>query len=363
MTLTMWFKSTISNGGFCTGTVLTRDTVLTAARCVTPGLGFQVSKIDSLAVSIPVTNVMYHPQFDVREMNQQRATVDLAILKLAAPLPLFIYTPSLGVSTAVGDRLTIIGYGDNNNQGYLRSATLMVTGKPGRLQIRLFDARTQDASPGLGACTGDFGGPAIKKSGGEVALVGITVWATAPRGERGCGGLTGLVPISPYEDWIIAAVTKLGGSVTSSVSRPTQAPSSAGLQASRGSISVQMKKDGGTYVVPVLINNAITLDFVLDSGAADVSVPADVFRTLVRTGSIKGSDITGKQTYVLADGSKLQSPTFLIRSLKVGDTLVENVRGSVASTEGSLLLGQSFLERFKSWSIDNSNHELLLKQQ
>ena len=87
------------------------------------------------------------------------------------------------------------------------------------------------------------------------------------------------------------------------------------------------------------------------------------FGTLVRTGSIKGSDITGKQTYVLADGSKLQSPTFLIRSLKVGDTLVENVRGSVASTEGSLLLGQSFLERFKSWSIDNSNHELLLKQQ
>ena len=48
-----------------------------------------------------------------------------------------------------------------------------------------------------------------------------------------------------------------------------------------------MKKERGTYVLPVLINNAITLDFVLDSGAADVTVPADVFRTLVRTGSIK----------------------------------------------------------------------------
>ena len=136
--------------------------------------------------------------------------------------------------------------------------------------------------------------------------------------------------------------------------------SSTSLQSPKGSISVRMKKERGTYVLPVLINNAITLDFVLDSGAADVTVPADVFRTLVRTGSIKDSDITGKQTYVLADGSKLQSFTFTIRSLKVGDKVVENVRGSVAATEGSLLLGQSFLERFDSWSIDNTNHELLL---
>ena len=136
--------------------------------------------------------------------------------------------------------------------------------------------------------------------------------------------------------------------------------SSTSLQSPKGSISVRMKKERGTYVLPVLINNAITLDFVLDSGAADVTVPADVFRTLVRTGSIKDSDITGKQTYVLADGSKSQSFTFTIRSLKVGDKVVENVRGSVAATEGSLLLGQSFLERFDSWSIDNTNHELLL---
>ena len=62
---------------------------------------------------------------------------------------------------------------------------------------------------------------------------------------------------------------------------------------------------------------------------------------------LKNLDITGKQTYVLADGSKLQSSTFTIRSLKVGDKVVENVRGSVAATEGNLLLGQSFLERFK----------------
>jgi clan AA aspartic protease (TIGR02281 family) len=126
-------------------------------------------------------------------------------------------------------------------------------------------------------------------------------------------------------------------------------------------IEVQLKKQGGTFVVPVQINGAITLDFMVDSGASDVSVPADVFSTLTRTGTIKDIDITGEQTYVLADGSKTQSVTFTIRSLKVGDRVVENVRGSVASARGEPLLGQSFLERFKSWSIDNTKHVLLLE--
>jgi clan AA aspartic protease (TIGR02281 family) len=122
-----------------------------------------------------------------------------------------------------------------------------------------------------------------------------------------------------------------------------------------------LKKAGGTFLVPVQINGAIMLDFTVDSGAADVTVPADVFSTLARTGTIRDSDIVGEQTYVLADGSKSQSVTFTIRSLKVGDTIVENVRGSVTPSRGSLLLGQSFLERFKAWAFDNSKHVLLLE--
>ena len=79
---------------------------------------------------------------------------------------------------------------------------------------------------------------------------------------------------------------------------------------------INMKKRGGVYVVPVLINNAITLDFVVDSGASDVSVPADVVMTLMRSGTLKETDFLGQQTYVLADGSKVPSETFRIRSLK-----------------------------------------------
>ena len=52
-------------------------------------------------------------------------------------------------------------------------------------------------------------------------------------------------------------------------------------------VEVALKKQGGTFVVPVQINGAITLDFTVDSGAADVSIPLDVFSTLTRTGTIK----------------------------------------------------------------------------
>ncbi|MGD0024216.1 MAG: retroviral-like aspartic protease family protein [Xanthobacteraceae bacterium] len=144
---------------------------------------------------------------------------------------------------------------------------------------------------------------------------------------------------------------------------PGTSPQSPEKQNSLSRVRVPLKKDGGIFVVPVEINGAITLEFAIDSGAADVSVPADVFSTLVRTGTIKDSDISGEQTYVTADGSESQSPTFTIRSLKVGDKVVENVRGSVASVRGALLLGQSFLGRFKSWSLDNDKHELLLEPQ
>jgi predicted aspartyl protease len=85
-------------------------------------------------------------------------------------------------------------------------------------------------------------------------------------------------------------------------------------------------------------------------------LPSGVFSTLRRTGTISDADVIGEQTDVLANGSKEKSVAFTIRSLRVGDKIVENVRGSVVSAQGSLLLGQSFLERFKSWSFDNTKH-------
>jgi predicted aspartyl protease len=80
----------------------------------------------------------------------------------------------------------------------------------------------------------------------------------------------------------------------------------------------------------------------------------------MRTGTLRDADFLGQRTYKLADGSTVSSQTFRIRVLKVGDRQIENVRGSVAGVDGSLLLGQSFLSRFRSWSIDNQRRVLML---
>jgi predicted aspartyl protease len=83
----------------------------------------------------------------------------------------------------------------------------------------------------------------------------------------------------------------------------------------------------------------------------------------VKTGTVDDADIIGQATVVLADGSKSKLPIFMIRSLKVGDKTIKNIVAAVLPLGGRLLLGQSFLTRFKSWSLDNTKHALLLNPQ
>jgi predicted aspartyl protease len=127
-----------------------------------------------------------------------------------------------------------------------------------------------------------------------------------------------------------------------------------------GQIRVPVQLSGGTFSVPVTISGAITIPFVIDSGAADVSIPADVVATLVRTGTLTSGDFTGTETYILADGSKLPSVTFTLRALQIGDKLVTGIKGSLSPMSGEPLLGQSFLGRLRSWSIENGSRQLVL---
>jgi clan AA aspartic protease (TIGR02281 family) len=147
------------------------------------------------------------------------------------------------------------------------------------------------------------------------------------------------------------------GETWTKVSEPAQT-------ASGGSILVPLQKEGGgLYTVPVIINNSVKLNYTVDSGASSVTVPSDVFSTLSRTGTIQETDFIEPITVTLADGSQKQSFTFRIKSLRVANTVVEDVTGSIGEPHAGLLLGQSFLQRFKSWSIDNARHVLVLEPQ
>ena len=124
---------------------------------------------------------------------------------------------------------------------------------------------------------------------------------------------------------------------------------------------IPLVKAGGVYELSVEINGVLKLPFVLDSGAAEVNMPADVVLTLLRTGTIKETDFLPGATYVLADGSKLKSPRFMIRSLKIGQHSITNVSASVGNVPSTPLLGQSLLAKLGTWGIDNQRQVLIIR--
>ncbi len=137
------------------------------------------------------------------------------------------------------------------------------------------------------------------------------------------------------------------------------------IQETRPSMAeeISLVKAGGVYTLPVEINGVLTLKFVLDSGAAEVNIPADVVFTLLRSGTIKDTDFLPGKTYVLADGSELRSPRLIIRSLKIGRRQITNVPASVGDLSSPLLLGQSLLEKLGTWGIDNQRMVLLIQSE
>ncbi len=211
-----------SRGNFCTGTLVARDLVLTAAHCVPPGSDYKLVQFD--AQRRPqlrdTSRIERHPQFSQGAFDNHRATADVALVKLAAPAQ----TNATGIlfsgafAVAPGDRFSVAGYGltergNGKTGGTLRAANLVATGRPGNLQIRLVDpahgARAGQVA-GVGACTGDSGAPVFRDEGGRALIIGVVSWSTGPGNAEGCGGLTGVTPLSLYRGWIVDTAKKLG---------------------------------------------------------------------------------------------------------------------------------------------------------
>jgi hypothetical protein len=118
----------------------------------------------------------------------------------------------------VGSRFTIAGIGvtvrgDGKSGGATRVAGLVATGQPGTLQIRLVDPVTSGTRDGIGACTGDSGGPVFEDKPNGSVIVGVISWSTGPNGSAGCGGLTGVTPLTLYREWILQAARQWGSAL------------------------------------------------------------------------------------------------------------------------------------------------------
>jgi hypothetical protein len=208
-----------SRGNFCTGALIAPKLVLTVAHCVQPGADYKIVEYgaDKQPSLQDVKTVAVHPGFNMQTMLAHRATADVALLQLGAPAkgktPSAVGMPNIPI--VVGSRFSIAGIGvtvrgDGKSGGTIRVAGLVATGRPGTLQIRLVDPVGQGTRDGLGACTGDSGAPVFEDQPSGPVIIGVVSWSTGPNGSAGCGGLTGVTPLTLYRDWILQTARQWG---------------------------------------------------------------------------------------------------------------------------------------------------------
>ena len=208
-----------SRGNFCSGSLIAPTLVLTVAHCVQPGADYKIVEYDAKRTPQlkDVKRVAIHPGFQMQAMLAHRATADVALLQLEIPAkgksPAQLIAPLQPISP--GAKFTIAGIGvtvrgDGKSGGIIRTANLVATGKPGTLQIRLVDPGTDGTREGFGACTGDSGGPVFEDQQSGPTIIGVISWSTGPNGSAGCGGLTGVTPLTLYRDWILQTARQWG---------------------------------------------------------------------------------------------------------------------------------------------------------
>jgi len=206
-----------TRGASCTGAVLTRDLVLTAAHCVAPKSDYAIVVFDVTGPKIvPISRIELHPRFDPDHFRTRKPTPDLALVKISAPLPATFRAARLardGTAPRAGDSFTLAGYGvtaegDGASAGKLNTLTLPAIGNTiddtGVIMVRL----AANGAKSAGACTGDSGGPVYR--GDEVAAV--IGWSTG-KGGQGCGSVTGATLVAKQLDWIAKTAQQMGSSL------------------------------------------------------------------------------------------------------------------------------------------------------
>ncbi len=109
---------------------------------------------------------------------------------------------------------------------------------------------------------------------------------------------------------------------------------------------------GGTYTIPCEVNG-LKLTFIFDTGASDVSLSSTEASFMLKNGYISEDDYIGTENYQIANGNVTEGFVFNLKSIKIGNTVIRNVRACVTNeTNAPLLLGQSVLSKLGSYTID-----------
>lgn len=109
----------------------------------------------------------------------------------------------------------------------------------------------------------------------------------------------------------------------------------------------------GVTKVDCTINN-LPLNFIFDTGASDVTISKVEADFMLKNGYLSEQDIVGKKTYQVATGAIAVGTTIVLKEIKFGGLVLNDVRASVVESQNApLLLGQSVLQRLGKIEIDN----------
>jgi len=129
------------------------------------------------------------------------------------------------------------------------------------------------------------------------------------------------------------------------------------------SVIKMIKRPSGVFEIPVDINGVLKINFILDSGASEVSISSDIASTLIKSRTIKEEDFIGSAVYTFADGSTSRSKRFIIRELKIGNHTLKNITASISSSiNAPMLIGQNVLNELGKVTIDYKTNTLFIKK-
>lgn len=142
---------------------------------------------------------------------------------------------------------------------------------------------------------------------------------------------------------------------------PLAALSPARAEAPRR-VEVPITVQDSLLLVKATVNGSVTETFVIDSGATHVTLSLQIFDQIALNGA--PAYYIEQRSYTLADGSQHETSLYRLNSLTVGGRTVTNVECLVSTGDAGQqmpVLGQSFLRKFRSWSIDNARNVLVLE--
>ena len=140
-------------------------------------------------------------------------------------------------------------------------------------------------------------------------------------------------------------------------------PTDGGITSSKSATIQMTKTSGGQYTLPVVINGVLKLDFYLDPGASDISIPLDVYNTLKRLNSIQDDDGLPPINFKLANGQIAKGKRVVLSSIELGGHRIFNVQATIIDNQNApCLLGQNVLALFGRYTINNNNGTLFFQR-